>query len=95
MELQALRANMELGIKSNVVYHADCGSSAKKRWCAKAVLGIGGRYTASAPEPVSLPTSLIGRLRTEATDDGCAFAGFDFPTGIPVPHAARALRHRQ
>jgi hypothetical protein len=29
--------------KPNAVYHADWGSTAKKRWCARATLGTAGR----------------------------------------------------
>ena len=79
-----------------VVYHADWSSTAKKRWCAKAVLSTDGRYTASAPEPVGPSSSLIEWLRMEAGDAGCAFAGFDFPIGLPASYAkhARITRFR-
>jgi len=73
-----------------VVYHADWGSKEKKRWCAKALLGTDGRYTAFASEPVGAPGSLIERLRKEAGDGGCVFAGFDFPIGVPAFYAKRA-----
>ena len=76
--------------KPTVVYHADWGSTDKKRWCARAVLGGDGRYTVSAAEPVRPTGSLIGRLRKEAGHDGCAFAGFDFPIGVPKLYAKRA-----
>ena len=76
--------------KPTVVYHADWGSTDKKRWCARAVLGGDGRYTVSAAEPVRPTGSLIGRLREEAGHDGCAFAGFDFPIGVPKLYAQRA-----
>lgn len=33
---------------------------------------------------------LIGKLREEAGETGCAFAGFDFPIGIPASYAERA-----
>ena len=36
------------------------------------------------------PGSLIARLRTEAGENGCAFAGFDFPIGVPASYAKRA-----
>jgi hypothetical protein len=81
---------MQRPFNPKVVYHADWGSKAAKRWCAKAVLGEDDRYTAFAPEQVGNPGSLIGRLRTEAGEDGCAFAGFDFPIGLPALYAERA-----
>ena len=76
--------------KPDVVYHADWGSTAKKRWCAEATLGADGRYAAYAPKLVGNPGSLIGQLRKEAGDTGCAFAGFDFPIGVPASYAERA-----
>jgi hypothetical protein len=81
---------MAQAVQPKVVYHADWGSQPDKRWCAKAVLGEDGRYTAFAPEQVGNPGSLIGNLRKEAGEDGCAFAGFDFPIGIPASYAKRA-----
>ena len=81
---------MQRPVNPKVVYHADWGSTAEKRWCAKAMLGTGGRYTASAPEPVGPPGSLMGQLRTKAGDAGCAFAGFDFQIGVPAFYARRA-----
>jgi len=81
---------MAQSTKPNVVFHADWGSTPKKRWCAKAVLGEDDRYTAFAPEQVGNPGSLIGRLRMEAGEDGCAFAGFDFPIGLPASYSKRA-----
>ena len=76
--------------KPNVVYHADWGSKDEKRWCARAALGADGHYTAFAPEHVGNPGSLIGQLRTEAGETGCALAGFDFPIGVPAFYAKRA-----
>lgn len=76
--------------KPNVVYHADWGSKEEKRWCVRAALGAAGRYTAFAPEQVGNLGSLIGQLRTEAGETGCAFAGFDFPIGVPAYYAKRA-----
>jgi hypothetical protein len=76
--------------KPTVVYHADWGSKEKKRWCARATLGADGCYMAFAPKPVGNPGSLIEQLRTEAGKTGCAFAGFDFPIGIPTFYAKRA-----
>ena len=76
--------------KPTVVYHADWGSKDAKRWCAGAALGADGRYTAFTPELVGNPGSLIGQLRTEAGETGCALAGFDFPIGVPASYAERA-----
>lgn len=76
--------------KPNVVYHADWGSKAEKRWCARAALSADDRYTAFASETVGNLGSLIERLRTEAGPTGCAFAGFDFPIGVPASYAKRA-----
>jgi hypothetical protein len=73
-----------------VVYHADWGSKEAKRWCATATLDANGRYTAFAPRLVGNPSPLIRQLRTEAGEGGCAFAGFDFPIGIPAFYAKRA-----
>jgi len=76
--------------KPNVVYHADWGSKEEKRWCAKAKLGADGNYTAFAPKLLDNLGSLIGQLRTEAGETGCALAGFDFPIGLPAYYARRA-----
>ncbi len=76
--------------KPTVVYHADWGSKEEKRWCARATLGTDGHYTAFAPMPVGPLGSLIGQLRTEAGETGCAFAGFDFPIGVPAFFGRRA-----
>ena len=76
--------------KPTVVYHADWGSKEEKRWCAKATLGADGHYTAFAPKLVDKLGSLIGQLRTEAGETGCALAGFDFPIGVPESYAKRA-----
>jgi len=84
------RAQMAQPIKPNVVYHADWGNKPAKRWCARAVLGADGNYTAFAPEPADTPGSLIGQRRTEAGETGCTFAGFDFPIGVPAAYAKRA-----
>jgi hypothetical protein len=81
---------MAQAAKPNVVYHADWGSKEEKRWCARAVLGTDGHYTAFAPKPVGNLGSLIEQLRTEAGETGCAFAGFDFPIGVPAFYAKRA-----
>ena len=69
--------------KPTIVYHADWGSKPSKRWCAKATLGVDGRYTASGPTPVGEPTLLLKNLRDEAREAGTVFAGFDFPIGVP------------
>jgi hypothetical protein len=82
--------DMSQPIKPNVVYHADWGSSEKKRWFAKATVGADGCYMASAPTPVGNLGSLVEELRTEAGETGCAFAGFDFPVGVPAYYAERA-----
>jgi hypothetical protein len=76
--------------KPNVVCHADWGSKDAKRWCARAALGANDHYTAFAPKHVGNPGSLIGHLRTEAGETGCALAGFDFPIGVPAFYAKRA-----
>jgi hypothetical protein len=76
--------------KPTVVYHADWGSKEEKRLCAKATLGTDGHYTTFAPEPVGNLGSLMGQLRTEAGETGCALAGFDFPIGVPEFYAKRA-----
>jgi hypothetical protein len=72
------------------VYHADWGSKPSKRWCAKATLGEDKRYTASEPTPVGEPTKLIENLKSAVSDTGIAFAGFDFPIGVPAHYAKRA-----
>ena len=76
--------------KPKVVYHADWGSKEEKRWCARAALGANGCYTVFTPKPVGSPGSLIGQLRKEAGETGCALAGFDFPIGVPAFYAKRA-----
>jgi hypothetical protein len=76
--------------KPNVVWHADWGTKEEKRWCARATLGTDGNYTAIAPKHVGNPGSLIEQLRTEAGETGCAFAGVDFPIGVPAFYAKRA-----
>jgi len=76
--------------KPNMVYHADWGGKDAKRWCARATLGTDGHYTAFAPEHVGNLGSLIEQLPTEAGESGCAFAGFDFPIGIPAFYTKRA-----
>ena len=81
---------MEQAAKPNVVYHADWGNKEEKRWCARAALGTDGHYTAFAPELVGNPALLIEQVRTDAGDTGCAFAGFDFPIGVPAFYAERA-----
>jgi hypothetical protein len=70
--------------KPNLVYHADWGSKGAKRWCARVALSANGHYTAFTREHVGNPASLIGHFRIEAGETGCAFAGFDFPIGIPA-----------
>jgi hypothetical protein len=77
-------------VKPSVVYHADWSSKEEKRFCARATVGADDCYTAFAPEQVGNLGSLIGRLRTEAGETGCAFAGFDFPIGIPAYYAVHA-----
>jgi len=81
---------MTLLNKPTLVYHADWGSKTSKRWCAKATLGADGRYTASGPSPVGEPTKLIQNLKSAVGDTGLAFAGFDFPIGVPAHFAKRA-----
>jgi hypothetical protein len=76
--------------KPNVVYHADWGSKEEKRWCARATLGTDGNCTAFAPKLVDNLGSLIGQLRMEAGETGCALAGFDLPIGVPAFYAKRA-----
>ena len=78
--------------KPTLVYHADWGTKKEKRWCAKATLGTDGHYTAYAPKLVGNLGSLIEQLSREAGETGCAFAGFDFPIGVPEFYARRA-RH--
>ena len=68
--------------KPTVVYHVDWGSKKENQWCAKATLGKDGHYAASRPKPVGNLGSLIGQLRTEAGETGCASAGLNFPIGI-------------
>jgi hypothetical protein len=70
----------------SIVYHADWGSDAKKRWIAKATLN-NGRYTAFAPEPVGDLADLIPSIRHQIGQNGCALIGFDFPIGIPAFYA--------
>ncbi len=76
--------------KPTLVYHADWGTKKEKRWCAKATLGTDGHYTAYAPNLVGNLGSLIEQLSREAGETGCAFAGFDFPIGVPEFYAKRA-----
>src|SRR5438094_9646269 len=77
-------------IKPTVVYHADWGGKAEKRWCARATLGTDGRHTALTAEPVGTPALLIEKSREVAGETGCVFAGFDFPIGVPASFAERA-----
>jgi hypothetical protein len=72
-----------------LVYH-DWSSSPAKRWCAKATLGSGGRYTASAPQPVGELADLLKNLRSEVGKNRSVFAGFDFPIGVPEHYAKHA-----
>jgi len=76
--------------KPTLVYHADWGSTAAKRWCAKATLGADGRYIASGPYRVGKLSQLIESLKAEAGEQQTVFAGFDFPIGVPVHFAERA-----
>ena len=76
--------------KPTLVYHADWGSKPSKRWCAKAILGADGRYTASQPTTVGELKPLMSDLRRDAGDLGTVFAGFDFPMGVPTHFARRA-----
>ena len=76
--------------KPTLVYHADWGSENSKRWCARAALGADGRYTASGPDLVGNPRSLLHSLRDEAGELETVFAGFDFPIGVPAHFAERA-----
>lgn len=73
-----------------LIYHADWGSKPSKRWCARAILGADESYTASGPTPVGEPTKLIENLKSAVGDTGIAFAGFDFPIGLPAHYAKRA-----
>ena len=81
---------MTMFTRPTLVYHADWSSSASKRWCAKAILGADGRYTASEPATVGGLKSLLSDLRREAGEVGTVFAGFDFPIGLPAHYAKRA-----
>jgi hypothetical protein len=76
-------------IKPNLVCHADWGSKGEKRWYARATL-TDGHYTAFAPKLVGNLGSLVEQLRTDAIETGCAFAGFDFPIGVPALYARQA-----
>lgn len=76
--------------KPKLVFHADWGSENSKRWCANATLGADGRYTASGPDLVGDPRSLLRTLRDEAGELKTVFAGFDFPIGVPAHFAERA-----
>ena len=76
--------------KPTVVYHADWNCSDRKRRGARAVLCKDGRYTAFAPRRVENPGSLIEQLRKGVGNEGCVFAGFDFPIGVPAFYAERA-----
>ncbi len=77
--------------KPTVVFHADWGNKKAKRWYAKATLNEkNGRYTAIAPAQVENPGLLIPQLRAEVGVSGCAFAGFDFPIGVPDAYAKLA-----
>jgi hypothetical protein len=69
-----------------LVYHADWGTTAKKRWCTRVGIVGDGHYTAFAPKPADSPVSVISTLRKEIGDAGCAFAGFDFPIGVIIPN---------
>ncbi len=68
------------------MYHADWGSSPRKRWLAKAVLE-NGRYTAYAPELVGNHEKLLSTAKKAIGESGCAVIGFDFPIGIPISYA--------
>jgi len=74
----------------NLICHCDWSKTAKKRWIAKAVLGIDGNYTVYAPECVDAASALLPRLRAESGDQGRVLLGFDFPIGIPLNYAERA-----
>src|ERR1035437_3932948 len=76
--------------KPTLVIHAAWSSKSSKRWCAKAALGTDGHYTASEPAKVGELESMLSDLRREAGSLGTAFAGFDFPIGIPAHYAERA-----
>jgi len=71
-----------------LVAHADWGSSADKRWLARAELTSTG-YCAQAPEPVGPPAWLLLRLAEEAGGGG-VFLGLDFPIGLSRAYAAAA-----
>jgi 5-methylcytosine-specific restriction endonuclease McrA len=76
--------------KPDLVYHADWSRCAHNRWCARAVLGADGRYSASEPAPVGDLNSLLKSLKADVGEAGTVFAGFDFPIGVPVHFAERA-----
>jgi hypothetical protein len=71
------------------VAHADWGTSAGKRWLARAVLGVHGRYVAHPPERVGDADTLLRRLLAATGGEGPVFAGFDFPIGLPAAYADR------
>lgn len=75
--------------KPQIVFHADWSSNAKKRWGAKATLGADGRYIASGPFRVGETGLILGTFQSEAGIEGCVFAGFDFPIGVPIQYAQR------
>jgi hypothetical protein len=69
-------------IVPHAVYHADWGTSPRKRWMARAVLD-NGCYTAHAPVQVGDHRTLISRVKADVGATGVALVGFDFPIGIP------------
>jgi hypothetical protein len=69
--------------KPNVFYHADWGSTAKKRWCARATLGTDGHYTVFAPQRVGDLGSLIEQLRMEAGETPANCLTEDIRGGFP------------
>lgn len=73
-----------------LVVHADWSTDAAKRWSARAVLGVDGRYTAHAPQPVGEAGYHVARAAADAGPGGCALLGFDFPIGLPAAYAHRA-----
>jgi hypothetical protein len=75
--------------RPSLVAHADWGTSAGKRWLARAALGRDGRYVAQPPERVGEAATLLGRLLAATGGEGPVFAGFDFPIGLPAAYAER------
>jgi len=77
--------------RPSLVAHADWGTSAGKRWLARAVLDNHGRYVGHPPEPVGDADTLLRRLLAATGGEGPVFAGFDFPIGLPAAYAERVF----